>query len=149
MYDFFVKGQAVTYPAMIVAHHVRGYYFRAILSSVDKESIESMTFFQEGVMSKSIPMIMKSQPPFTNEPGPLRSVVGSDFVSKVVDSKEDIVVIFYSTYCDHCTKVLKRMAKVAEFFEKDSGLRIYKYNSQDNDVDLDFIHVRIQIEGYG
>lgn len=65
-------------------------------------------------------------------------------MSKVVESKEDVVVIFYSAYCDHCTKVLKRMAKVAEFFEKDTGLRFYKYNSQDNDVDLDFIHVGIQ-----
>ena len=144
MYEFFVKGQAVMYPVMIVAHHVRGYYFRAILSSVDNESLESMAFFQEGVMSKSIPMIMKSQPPFTNESGPLRSVVGTEFVSKVVESKEDVVVIFYSAYCDHCTKVLKRMAKVAEFFEKDTGLRFYKYNSQDNDVDLDFSHVGIQ-----
>lgn len=149
MYEFFTRGQAIVYPAMMVVRHVRGYYFRAILSSVDKESVESMAFFQEGVMSRSIPMIMKSQAPFTDESGSLRSVVGSNFVSKVVESREDVVVIFYSMYCDHCTKVLKRMEKVAEFFKNDSGLRIYKYNSQENDVDLDFIYVVIETGVYG
>ena len=90
----------------------------------------------------SIKMIMKSQKEEElNDTGYLKSIVGTNFSSKVMESQEDVVVFFYSRVCDHCTKVLKRAEKIAEYFKDDDSIRIYKYSSQDNDVDIPEISV--------
>ena len=127
---------------MIVAHHTRGYYFRSILSSIENEPVDSLEFFLDGVMAGSIKMIMKSQKEEDlNDTGYLKSVVGTTFSSKVMESPEDVVVFFYSRVCEHCTKVLKRAEKIAEYFKDDNSIRLYKYSSQDNDVDIPEISV--------
>lgn len=142
MYNFFVSGQAVSYPAMVVAHHTRGYYFRSILPSMGQEPIDSLEFFVDGVMAGSIKMIMKSQKEEDiHDEGFLTSVVGTNFESKVMNSQEDVVVFFYSKFCDHCTKVLKRAEKIAQYFKDDNTISLYKYSSQENDVDLPEISV--------
>ena len=75
------------------------------------------------------------------ETGPVKTVVGSDFVKKVMESDEDCVVAFYSSFCDHCSKVMKRFEKVGQFFKEDKGLRLFKYNSQENDIDVEEVSV--------
>ena len=75
------------------------------------------------------------------ETGPVKTVVGSDFVKKVMESDKDCVVAFYSSFCDHCSKVMKRFDKVGQFFNEDKGLRLFKYNSQENDIDVEEVSV--------
>ena len=141
LYEFYVKGQSVAYPAIVFVRHVRGYHFRQILSGVESQSTTAISDFFEGLRHHTIPMIMRSQKPTEGETGPVKTVVGSDFVKKVMESDEDCVVAFYSSFCDHCSKVMKRFEKVGQFFKEDKGLRLFKYNSQENDIDVEEVSV--------
>ena len=141
LYEYYVKGQSVAYPAILFVRHVRGYHFRQILSSVENQSVTAISSFYEGLRDHTIPIIMRSQKPVEGETGPVKTVVGSDFVKRVMESDGDCVVAFYSGYCDHCSKVMKRFEKVGQFFKEDKGLWLFKYNSQENDLDVEEISV--------
>ena len=80
LYEFYVKGQSVAYPAIVFVRHVRGYHFRQILSGVESQSTTAISDFFEGLRHHTIPMIMRSQKPMEGETGPVKTVFCSDYV---------------------------------------------------------------------
>lgn len=140
-YDFYTEGKTLEFPVMITVHLIRGYHFKYFFPPIKNESVESLIQYQENILNGVIRPELLSDRESQNDLPYLKTVVGTTFEKEVMESKEDVVIQFYSDACDHCSKMLKRFEKVAALFADDSSIRFMKFSSNTNDIDIEGIHV--------
>lgn len=145
-YDFYTEGKHLKFPVIITVHHIRGYHFKYYFPPLDRETVETLTQYQENILQGIIKPELLSEKPAKNDLPYLKTAIGSTFEEEVMNSKEDCVVQFYSDSCDHCTKMMKRFEKVASLFADDNSIKFFKFSSNTNDIDIEGIYVSC-IEG--
>ena len=140
-YDFYTEGKNLKFPVMITVHHIRGYHFKYYFPPITRETVETLTQYQENILRGVIKPELLSEQPALNDLPYLKTAIGTTFEEEVMKSKEDCVVQFYSDSCDHCTKMMKRFEKVAALFADDPSIKFFKFSSNTNDIDIEGIYV--------
>lgn len=98
--------------------------------------------FLNGVKDKKINPIYKSQPVPANQTGAVLDVVSLNFKEEVLDSKQDVLIEFYSPSCGFCKKLEPVYSKLAEQLkEHNENIKVVKIDATENDVeDYDIDH---------
>ena len=142
-YDFYTENKHLEFPAMITVRLIRGYHFKYYFPSIKHMDVEELVQYQQAILSGAIKPELLSDKPAENDLPYLTTAVATNFEELVMNSKEDVVIQFYSDVCDHCSKMMKRFEKVASVFADDPSIRFMKFSSNTNDIDVEGIHVEL------
>lgn len=94
-----------------------------------------LTFLND-VKEKKIQQIIKSQPIPESQTGSVVEVVALSFKEEVLDSKQDVLVEFYSPTCGFCKKFDPVYSKLGDQLkEKNPNLKLVKIDATTNDID--------------
>ena len=144
IYSGYVSNLSPEYPLLLTVHRIRGYHFKYEWPSIDDESVESLGFYGQNILSGAVKPLMRSKRIVPKAGERVREVAGDAFEKEVMESPNDVVIQFYSNVCDHCKKMSKRFEKVAAAFEDDPSLTFLRYSVNENDIDVEQIYVGIE-----
>ena len=82
-----------------VAKDVKKYRYEGDIENLSVEEVRN--FFTEFKQGKLTPYL-KSAPIPENNHGPVKIIVGNNWHDIVMDSKKDILVMYYAPWCAHC-----------------------------------------------
>lgn len=68
--------------------------------------------------------------------GPLFEVVGYDFHERVVNSKDDALVMFYAPWCPHCRRFMNDFRMMAKRYSEISTIKFFRIDATDNEVEF-------------
>lgn len=74
----------------------------------------------------------------TQEKGPVKVVVGSNFEEVVYDSTKDVLIEFYAPWCGHCKNLEPKYKQLAKKFKRYKDLVIAKFDATANDAPPEF-----------
>ena len=98
-------------------------------------------FQRSAIARKILPELISE--PIPKKTGELvQKVVGKNFEEEVLKNDKDVVIQFFSDYCDHCTKMKKRFNKVAEKFAVDPTIQFMRMSSSLNHIDVESYKVQ-------
>ena len=142
IYEFYTKEEkSVQFPQLVAVHRARGYHFKYFLPNTEKGSLKDWDTFLQECMNKKRKPVLRSLPEPAVQGGPVTVAVGTTFEELVMKSDVDVVVQMYSSYCDHCTKMMKRFEKVATFFKDNEKVRFVRFDASENMIDVEEIYV--------
>jgi len=78
---------------------------------------------------------LKSEPVPTEQNEPVRIIVGNSVASEVLNSSNDVFILFYAPWCGHCQKMKPDWEKLATKYKSVEGLTIAKIDATANDVE--------------
>ena len=121
------------------SNNMKKYTFGGRLESL---SAESLSEFIRDFKSGSLSPFLKSQDIPNDENEAVKTAVGKNFQSLVIDNDNDVFVEFYAPWCGHCKKLVPEWEKLATDLKDVSGLVIAKMDATANEVD------GVDIRGY-
>jgi len=99
--------------------------------------------FITGFMNKAEypALLVRSQPspvspPLDLSPGKILDVVGVNFEQVVLDKTKDVFVLIYSPYCGASIAVMPLFEQVAKEMEKDTNVRVVRFDKTANDLPI-------------
>jgi protein disulfide-isomerase A1 len=121
------------------SNNMKKYTFGGRIESLSAESLsEFIRDFKSGTLSP----FLKSQDIPADDNEPVKTAVGKNFQSLVIDNDNDVFVEFYAPWCGHCKKLAPEWDKLAADLKDVSGLVIAKMDATANEVD------GVDIRGY-
>lgn len=81
---------------------------------------------------------LKSQPIPKRKDGPVKTVVGKNFESVVMDTTKDVLIEFYAPWCGHCKKFDPEYVSLAKKLKDEKNLVLAKIDATANDSPSQF-----------
>ena len=110
--------------------------------ALDSLTVDQLTSFVDDFKNKKLQPFLKSEEIPTDNSEAVKTIVGKNFQSTVIDSDNDVFIEFYAPWCGHCKKLLPIWEELANEFKEVQGLTIGKFDATANEVD------GLEIRGY-
>lgn len=102
----------------------------------NRELKQFLANFEDGKIKR----FLKSEEIPKNNDGPVVKIVGKNFQSEVIDSKDDVFLLFYAEWCGHCKKVKPTIKELAEKLKGVKGIKIAEVDATKNDLVGHVVH---------
>ncbi|SJK85772.1 protein disulfide-isomerase [Babesia microti strain RI] len=98
---------------------------------------ERFFIFMRKLIDNQLQPYFKSQPSIPKEidTGPVKTIVGSDFYDRVLNSSEDVLLMIYATWCGHCHKVRPVWRQLGLLLQNVKNIIVAKLDGVNNEVD--------------
>ncbi|BAM38650.1 protein disulfide isomerase precursor [Theileria orientalis strain Shintoku] len=73
--------------------------------------------------------------PESIDTGPVKTIVGEDFHKRVIESKDDILVLFLSSWCGHCHKAKRLFRDIGRRLKGTRGPVLATFDAYNNEVE--------------
>ena len=108
----------------------------------EEATVDSLKAFINDFKSGSLEPFLKSQEIPADTSAPLKTFVGKNFNSVVMNSEDDVFVKFYAPWCGHCKKLAPIWEQLASDLKDVKGLVIGEFDATANEVES------VDIKGY-
>ena len=105
-------------------------------------SSEGLTEFTNKISSGEIEPHLKSAPIPENNDKPVKTIVGRNFKSEVLESDKEVLLKVYAPWCGHCKKIAPEFEAAAEAIAQNENIVLADFDGTLNEVDS------INIKGY-
>ena len=105
-------------------------------------SVEAFKTFAEKVGSGEIKPFLKSAPIPTEETSAVKTIVGLNFRSVVLESEHEVLLKVYAPWCGHCKTIAPEFEAAAEILAGNSNIILGNFDGTLNEAE------EIDIEGY-
>lgn len=121
------------------ANGMQKYSYDGDINDLSKATVKN--FIDDFKAGKLVPFL-KSQPVPETQEEPVHVLVGKNFQKDVVDSDDDVLVMFYAPWNGHCKALAPVWEEVATELNEVAGLKIAKFDATKNEAE------GVQIKGY-
>jgi len=97
-------------------------------------SADALRTWAQSYVDGTLQPTVKSQEIPDKNDGPVKTVVGKNFDSLVLDDTKDVFVEFYAPWCGHCKSLAPKYEKLGEMFASEPTIIIAKVDATENDT---------------
>uniref|UniRef100_A0A3B0MWE5 Protein disulfide isomerase, putative n=1 Tax=Theileria annulata TaxID=5874 RepID=A0A3B0MWE5_THEAN len=113
------------------------YKFKPLTIEDGTISEEGMNKFIDDLENGRLSHYVKSELPIPEniDKGPVKTIVGEDFHRRVIESKDDILVLFLSSWCGHCHKAKRLFRDMGRRLKGSNGPILATFDAYNNEVE--------------
>ncbi|EAN33373.2 Protein disulfide-isomerase A4 [Theileria parva strain Muguga] len=113
------------------------YKFKPLTIEDGTISEQGMNRFIDDLENDRLSHYVKSELPIPEniDRGPVKTIVGEDFHRRVIESKDDILVLFLSSWCGHCHKAKRVFRDMGRRLKGSNGPILATFDAYNNEVE--------------
>ena len=101
--------------------------------------------FEESYFSGALQPFLKSAEAVEDADDAVKTIVGSNFKERVMDSSQDVLLMFYAPWCGHCKALAPKYQELGNKLKSVADkVTIAMIDATDNDVE----HDKVDVEGF-